>query len=216
MSIPYLDDKSRDDEKVVAMKMLASLLLCSLLLAACTSDPERRLRVEKPRMDVGPTSTPAEAEERPSLERRGAKVENVAFGRSRGHARRAIKDLKEIGLWRRLTDHLYVVKIGSRLGRESIPEDGHLADAILTAQVDEQGGGSLCDIRFYPTAMGDDLVRWAQYYSQNLLPEPAPTVRQFWGAILAHELAHCLGDGKGEPIAERWEDRALRGLRTLR
>ena len=196
------------------MRKLASVLLCSLLLAACTIDAEPPMRMGKPRIDPGPSATPA-TKERPSLKPKGARVENVAFGRSHGHARQAVKDLKRVGLWKRLTDHLYVVKMGSRLGRESIPEDGHLADAILTAQVDEQGRGSLCDIRFYPTAMSDDLARWAQYYAQNLLPEPAPTLRQFWGAILAHELAHCLGHGKGEPVAERWEDRALRALRTV-
>ena len=195
------------------MKKLASVAVC-LLLAACTINTEPTMRVDKPRVDPGPAETPATAERAP-LERRGAKVENVAFGRSHGHARRAVKDLKAIGAWRRLTDHLYVVKIGSRLGRESVPEDGHLADAILTAQVDDDGRGALCDIRFYPTAMADDLVRWSQYYAQRLLPDPAPTLRQFWGAILAHELAHCLGHGKGEPVAERWEKRALRGLRTL-
>ena len=213
MSILNLEAQKREGERVVDMKKVASVLLCSLLLAACTTDTEDPMRVDKPRIDPGPTSTPA-TEERAPLERRGVRVENVAFGRSRAHARRAVRDLKRLGLWKRLTDHLYVVKLGSRLGRESIPDDGHLADAILTAQVDEQGRGALCDIRFYPTAMRDDLVRWAQYYAQNLLPEPAPSLRQFWGAILAHELAHCLGEGKGERVAERWEDRALRGLRT--
>ncbi|MGH2754374.1 MAG: hypothetical protein ACRDLB_08050 [Actinomycetota bacterium] len=193
-------------------KMVAPALLVAVVIGGCTSGSEPRAAGPRVRVDSPPTASPEGAAERPPLERKGVRVENVAFGASHRHANRAIKDLKKIGLWGRLTDHLYVVKIGSRLGRGSVPEDGHLADAFLTAQVDEDGSGALCDIRFYPTAMIDDLERWAQYYAQNLLPDPAPTLRDFWGTILAHELAHCLGHGKGEEAAERWEDRALRGL----
>ena len=198
-----------------ARRLAGAVLLCALLPAACTggSEPATPRAAQAP-SEAGSTPTPAPAE-RPPLEPRGAKIENVASGGSHRRARVAIRDLRRIGLWSRLTDHLYIVKIGARLGRRSVPEDGHLADAVLTAQVDEEGGGALCDIRFYPTAMADDLVRWAQYYAQRLLPEPPPTLRQFWGAILVHELAHCLGDGKGEGVADRWEKRALRGLRTL-
>ena len=198
---------------VVTVRKLVLVAVC-VLLAACTIETEPTIRIDKPQVGAGRNVTP-EPEERPALGRKGPKVENVAFGRSHDHARRAVKDLKRLGLWKRLTDHLYAIRLGSRLGRDSVPDDGHLADAILTAQVDEEGHGSLCDIRFYPTAMRDDLVRWSLYYAQRLLPEPAPTLRQFWGAILAHELAHCLPEGRGEPAAGRWEERALRGLRTL-
>ena len=199
--------------RTAASFFAAVLMLCALLPAACTgsTEPAARRAAQTP---TEATSTPTPAE-RPALERRGAKIENVASGWSHRRARVAVRDLKRIGLWGRLSNRLYIVKIGSRPGRVGVPEDGHLADAVLTAQIDEEGGGAVCDIRFYPTAMGDDLVRWDQYYVQRLLPEPAPTARQFWGAILAHELAHCLGDGKGEPVAGRWEKRALRGLRTL-
>jgi hypothetical protein len=90
-----------------------------------------------------------------------------------------------------------------------VPSDGHLADAFLTAQIDKRGAGSLCDILFFPQAMTDDLVRYENFYEQGLLPDPTPTLRQFWVSILGHELAHCLRHGSGEPVAERWEKKVL-------
>jgi hypothetical protein len=212
---PWMRADSRRRGRTAVKRLAGALLLCALLPAACTGGTEPAApRAAQTPGGTDPSPTPAPAERAP-LERRGAKIENVASGGSHRRARVAIRDLRRIGLWSRLTDHLYIVKIGSRLGRGGVPADGHLADALLTAQVEEEGGGALCDIRFYPTAMADDLVRWAQYYAQRLLPEPPPTLRQFWGAILVHELAHCLGEGKGERVADRWEKRALRGLRTL-
>jgi hypothetical protein len=141
-------------------------------------------------------------------------VNIVAVGPAKALVTEAVADLKKLGYWKELTDDLYVLKIGSRSGRASVPEDGHLADAFLTGQIDDDGGsGALCDIMFFPTAMSDDLVRYAEYYAQGLLPDPTPTVREFWVSILAHELAHCLEHGKGEPIAESWEKKVLEAAR---
>ena len=196
-----------------AVKLIACALAAALLFAACSEDNPRPGEVA-----ASPSSAPAQAEgtaaERGITQPDGTVVQNVAHGASKRSASRAIKDLKKVKLWKPLTEHLYVIKIGSRLGRPSVPEDGHLADAYLTAQIDDDGvGGSLCDIMFFPTAMADDLRRWRTYNAQGLLVDPAPTGRQFWAAILAHELAHCLDHGKGEPAAERWEARALEALR---
>ena len=141
------------------------------------------------------------------------RVENEALGDSKGTVRTAIADLKNLGFWDDLTDHLYVLKISSRPGPDRIPDDGHLADAFLTGQIDETTAGPLCDIMFFPDAMVADLERYEDYYNQGLLPDPTPTLRQFWASILGHELAHCLDHGQGEPTAERWEKKVLTAVR---
>jgi hypothetical protein len=122
-------------------------------------------------------------------------------------------DLKQVGLWNRLTDHLYEVRVSVRPGRSDIPSDRHLADAYPSAVAKPGGFGSLCDIAFYPAAIAADLARWRRYYSEGRAGRPAATLRQYWGSILAHELAHCLGNGKGEPVADHWERIARRRLR---
>ena len=194
------------------VKLIACTLTTALLLAGCSGDGP-----PGPDAAVSPSAAPAEAEEtaaeRGITQPEGTVIHNAAHGASKRSVSRAIKDLKKVKLWKPLTKHLYVIKIGSRLGRSNVPEDGHLADAYLTAQIDDGVGGSLCDIMFFPTAMADDLARWRAYNAQGLLTEPAPSRRQFWGAILAHELAHCLDHGKGEGAAERWEGKALEALR---
>jgi hypothetical protein len=140
-------------------------------------------------------------------------VQNDALGDSEELVERAIADLKRLGFWGDLTDHLYVLKISSRPGPDRIPDDGHLADAFLTAQIDETTAGSLCDVMFFPDAMVADLARYEDYYNRGLLPDPTPTLRQFWASILGHELAHCLDHGRGEPTAERWEKKVLAAAR---
>jgi hypothetical protein len=141
------------------------------------------------------------------------KVENDALGDSKQLVRRAINDLKDLGFWDDLTDHLYVLKISTRPGPDRIPDDKHLADAFLTGQIDETTAGSLCDLMFFPDAMVADLVRYDDYYNRGLLPDPTPTLRQFWASIVGHELGHCLDHGRGEPTAERWERKVLTAAR---
>ena len=171
-----------------------------------------------PTLRPGPATSSAETvAERPTTDaqRSGrARVRLEATGRARGLIRTGIADVKRLGLWDDLTRHLYLIKIDSRLGRLNVPEDGHLADTYFTGVIDERGAGALCDIMFFPTAIGDDLGRWAIYYSQGRLPEPPPSPRDFWVAVLGHELAHCLGDGSGEAVAERWEARVLAAARA--
>lgn len=194
------------------VKPIACALAAVLLFGACSSEssPPRGEAAASP----SPMHPDGAAAERGITQPDRIVVQNAAHGPSKRWVARAIEDLEKVRLWKRLTRHLYVIKIGSRLGRSSVPDDGHLADAYLTAQIDDDGvGGSLCDIMFFPTAMTDDLARWRTYHAQGLLADPAPTRRQFWATILAHELAHCLDHGKGEATAERWEARALEALR---
>ena len=193
------------------MKMVALLLSSAATLGACSGPDQSPIARSTPE---GSPSGEGEPAERGITQPEGLIVQNVAQGGSRQLVATAIGDLKRERLWKRLTDHLYVVKIGSRLGRANVPEDGHLADVYLTAQIDDGVGGSLCDIMFFTTAMADDLDRWRTYNAQGLLDDPAPTRRQFWASILAHELAHCLDHGRGEPAAERWEAKALEAVRS--
>lgn len=195
------------------MKPVAVLLACSLLLVACSTEGPRTPPVAAP--SPSETAGDGEPSERGITQPEGTTVQNVAHGKSKRTVATAVRDLKRVRLWKPLTKHLYVIKIGSRLGRSNVPDDGHLADAYLTAQIDDGVGGSLCDIMFFPTAMDDDLARWRTYNAQGLLDDPAPTRRQFWASILAHELAHCLNHGSGEGVAERWEARALKAVRAL-
>lgn len=145
----------------------------------------------------------------------GLLLDNVAFGRSRRRVDRAVDDLKAIGSWRPLTRHLYKLKVASRLGLVNVPDDGRLADAVLTAAFDEEAQGRVCDVMFFPNAIAQDLDRWRLYWSQGAVDDPPPTMRQLWGSVLAHELAHCLPGNPGEKVAEGWEARALAKLRNL-
>jgi hypothetical protein len=187
-------------------RTFASMLAAVLLLVACAPDeapPQSRPRRRPQNREE------SIQERRPT--RMHVRVENNAFGFSERMVRQAVRDLKRLDLWHPLTDHLYVIEIGSRLGRESIPRDGHLADAYVTGLVEEEGSGALCDIMFFPTAITDDLTRWQSYYAGGYLDTPPPSsLRQFWASLLAHELGHCMEGPRGERVAERWEHRAFR------
>ena len=135
-----------------------------------------------------------------------------ANGRTGAHLATAVRDLKEIGLWSRLTAHLYRIELDSRSGSGNVPEDGHLADAYFTGIVDEAGGGVVCDVMFFPSAVVADLQRWREYYARGLMAQEPPTLRGFYGALVAHELAHCRRGPRGEAVARAWEERALDAL----
>jgi hypothetical protein len=185
-------------------RAFATALVALLVLLSCTQDEPRQAGGSPRRRQHSETRT---KERRPT--RIGVRVENNAFGSSARFARRAVRDLKRLDLWGPLTDHLYVIEVGSRLGRDNIPRDGHLADAYITGVVEEKGAGALCDIMFFPTAITDDLARWRTYHANGYLDAPPPSLRQFWAALLAHELGHCMEGPRGEKVAERWERRAL-------
>lgn len=192
--------------------LLPAALLVVTFLGACEDAPP-------PRPEARPTTSPS-----PTVSERGSivrtpKIDNRATGKTAGHIERAIRDLKAVGYWRRLTKDLYVVSVGSRPGRQYVPDDRHLAEARAFPYVDDDGGGRLCDITFFPTAMADDLALQQRYFDQGLLDRGPPTVRNFWSSILGHELAHCLPherDGNPaltpEPAAHRWEMKVLEAV----
>jgi hypothetical protein len=185
-------------------RTLGTALVAVLILLSCTQDeppaasgsPRRRQHADNGLKERRRT-------------RIAVRVENNAFGSSARFVRRAVRDLKRLDLWAPLTDNLYVIEIGSRLGRDDVPRDGHLADAYITGLVEEEGAGALCDIMFFPTAITDDLARWRTYHANGYLDAPPPSLRQFWAALLAHELGHCMEGPRGERVAEEWERRAL-------
>ncbi len=197
------------------VKRLALCLGVTLVFVACSSEP-----VERSPRSSAPTPVEPGPEQRAATTPKGVVVENVAFGPSKRLARKAVADLKRLGYWRPLTKRLYVVRIQSRLGKIAVPDDGHLADVLLQAQVDRDRAGALCNIMFFPTAIREDLERWRDYWAAGYMEDPPPTERQFWVAILAHELAHCIVTEEkrqgvkvpvmsGEDVAERWEAKVL-------
>ena len=170
------------------------------------------------RQSASPGATKAKKQptRRPRTEPR---VVNVAQGRKeQRRVRLAVVDLRRLGVWKKLTRHLHIVKIGTRPGVERIPGDGHLADAVFTfASRDHSPTGLVCDIVFFSSAMSNDVARQAQYYAQGALDHEPPTLREFWAVVLAHELAHCDTPGqKGEAYSERWEKRILAKLGKAR
>jgi hypothetical protein len=183
-----------------------------IVLAACEASaprdrgPEARRDARSQAAERAPTHLPV-------------RVENSARGAARAVVGRAVADLKRLGFWERLTSHLYHLRLGTRLGVANVPDDKHLADAYLTAEIDEHGSGALCDILFFPAAIKQDLARQKRFRSEGLLPDDPPTLRQFWVSILGHELGHCLPDDssfrqRGERTAERWEGRVLAAARS--
>ena len=165
----------------------------------------------RPAPSAAPSPAPPASPTNPPL-RRGPRVEIAATGATQRHLARAVRDLKRIELWRPLTKHLYVVKLGARPGRANVPLDDHLADAVRSGYVDGRGQGLLCDVLMFPAAVAADLARWRQYHAAGLLPEPAPSRRHFWAAIVGHEIAHCLAHRAPERVALEWERRVLERL----
>jgi hypothetical protein len=115
-------------------------------------------------------------------------------------------------VWDKLTEHLYVIELDSRSGGANVPEDGHLADAYYTGIIDDGGGGPVCDVMFFPTAVAADLARWRDYFARGLAAEAPPSVRVFYGSLVAHELAHCKPGPRGEDVAMAWEERVRDAL----
>ena len=192
------------------MRLIALVLSGALLLAACAEDGSPR---ETPR-SAASSPRPDGPRQRKLTKAELPLVHNRALGPSREVVARAVADVKRLGFWNDLAGHLFIVLIESRVGRQDVPEDKHLADAKLTAHMTPRGDGGLCSIVFYPTAMRDDLVRQGEYYEQGMLPEPPPSGRQFWASILGHELAHCAPGQPGEPYAQKWEKRVLDAARS--
>jgi hypothetical protein len=191
-------------------RLVPALVASALLLSACTGGDAPAEAAATPAPVPSPSPSPSIVINPP-----GVVVENDALGPSVRRVRRAMRDLKAVNLWRRLTVHLWKVKFQSRLGAVNVPDDGHLADAILTAGFGRRAQGRVCDVMFFPNAIARDLDRWRLYYARGATTEPPPTLRQLWGAVTAHELGHCFPGGPGEKVAGKWERKALARLREL-
>ena len=136
----------------------------------------------------------------------------------------AVSDLARVGVWGKLTKGLHFVELETHPGARS--EAGvHLADAVLSHTVQEGKPLVVCDIRFYPRAIRQELriwrrvrsvglspVGWRDYNENEIFDEPQPTKSDFWSSILAHELSHCLEGPHGERSAQQWEYKAMRRL----
>ncbi|HYI45509.1 MAG TPA: hypothetical protein VE174_08660 [Actinomycetota bacterium] len=175
-----------------------SIALLSVLVACQVNVGRPSVAPETPAASVTPQRPPTVPKVR---------VDNGAFGYSKHRLRFAIAELKRLGFWHELTDHLFVIDLGSRLGTANVPQDQHLADASSTGTVEGDQMGALCDLMFYTTAIRQDLDRWRGYYEQGLADEEPPTIEHYWVMLLAHELTHCLPRHHGEKAARRAEDR---------
>jgi hypothetical protein len=142
----------------------------------------------------------------------GARVRFIGPASAVRRLRQAEHDLKAVRLWWPLTHHLFEVKVAVRSGRSDIPPDRHLADAYTSALEVQGTLQNFCDVVFYPAAITQDLARWRRLHAQGRLGRPPAGLRPYWGALLAHELGHCRGTGKGERVANLWEGRALHRL----
>ena len=218
-----------------ARRILALVALATLALASCEAGERDDGGVAAPSVDAsegdrsgpsgrtdgsqpGPSKDPSPGgpRERARTEPRRAKLTITALGRGRLRSRQAVADLKKLGFWPPLTRHVTEVVISTRAGRGSIPEDGHLADAIMNVQLGNRPG-YVCDVMIFTTALADDVGRQEGYYSTGSLQAPPPTLREFWAVILAHELAHCSERGqRGEAYSTRWEKRVLAAYDSAR
>lgn len=200
---------------------LATALFLTLVFVACDRGsgavPSAGLTAPLP-SNSAPAKLPRTAARAPRIPPRPKVYFRGREGRAEVH--RAIADLKEVGLWRPLTEHLYRIEVLVRAGAGAVPEDGHLADARFTKTLIGSGTfdyplGSYCIIRFYPTAMLSDLARWNSYYERGLTGLVPPSHRQFWASIVGHELSHCPQRGitpTPEPVALAWERRVREAL----
>ncbi len=155
-----------------------------------------------------PSTGPGErtgAAARPPTRPDRVEVRNEATGESRLRIDRAVDDLKQLGMWAKLTPGLDIVEIGSRSGRSSVPPDGHLADAFVTSVIEQGRARTLCDVLFFAAAVERDLRRWHRFYRGRRIDSRPPRLGQYWAVLLGHELAHCLPRNNGERAAQRWE-----------
>jgi hypothetical protein len=183
-------------------------LLLGALLVATTACTHHATHQEKA---VERTSPTARAERSPT--RPHQKVVLEVHGPARAPIVQAVADVRSIGFWDRLTDDLFEVQLDARFGKSNIPRDEHLADAYYTVAVDPDGGGSVCDIMFFPTSIANDLARWNTFYAQGRIARPPPaSLRQYYASLLAHELGHCQPGPRGEPVALRWERRTVAAM----
>jgi hypothetical protein len=199
-------------------RVLASIIVATLLLGACTEQersPSARPKKANHKSEKQPDRARKKLKERKPTQPKKAIVLIEARGDAKRLTQRAIEDLKQLGFWDDLTKKIYAVRVSSREGSINIPTDGHLADALWTYYRNERTGelGDLCDLLMFTKAVKNDVANQAYYYSQGRLDHPPPTLEQFWAVLMAHELAHCTNRGqRGEHYSTAWENRVLEGF----
>ena len=203
-------------------RCVLALFLMGLIVAGCEDAEERdRSAATRSSPRVGDHQEKERNEggvrERERTRPAGVPVENLALNRAdRRAVDRAVEDLKRLGFWRRLTRQVESVIVSTRPGAGNVPEDGHLADAIRNVTLGRPPGYT-CDVMIFSHALERDVALQRVYYAQGRLPHPAPTLRQFWAVILAHELAHCTDRGaSGEGYSTTWERRVLEAYGAAR
>ena len=201
-------------------RALVTFALVSLLLASCDGESVFDSAGTSPTPQAAPTSREhgpigrgigsREGERAATIPPRTEVVFNEVVGAG-SELRRAIDDLKAIGVWRELTSHLYQIDLSVKSGRGNVPADRHLAGtrrfwrSPIAYGTYDYPRGIFCWVRFFPAAMEDDLFRWRSYYEQGFTGRAPPTRRQFWAGIMGHELFHCPErGGKTRPEPPRW------------
>jgi hypothetical protein len=178
------------------LKIVAAVVACLLVLPFIV------------RFDGADGLRPGQVERPPDIP--PLQVDNDAVS-NEDEIEQAIADLKAIEFWDDLTNDLYIVQIQTRPLDDQIPDDRHVADAVLQARADEGGKGVACVIRFFVPPMMSSLENMDEAFERGLIPR-VPTVRQFWAQVFAHELAHCIGGGQPEDVAQLWEWTTLERL----
>jgi hypothetical protein len=206
----------------MVLRPLIAAALVALTLAGCdgtATSPDEAA----PGAPAASATPEVEACSEPERGERAASEphEKIVFRKVGGvgpELRRAIADLKHIGVWKELTSHLYQIDLSVKAGRANVPGDRHLADARfwrVRYGTDDELLAIFCWVRFFPAAIADDLLRWRSYYDQGLTARVPPTGRQLWASIMGHELFHCPPRGpktRPEPAALAWEQRIMEKL----
>lgn len=205
------------------MRLGIATVIGSIALSACAFLAEERASEagSRPRASASPVTV-----DQGGLAQRGPGVVLVfeTNGRERVLFRAAVRALQRVGVWRPLTRGLYSVELETHPGARS--EAGvHLADAVLNHTLARGRPRVVCDIRFYPRAIRQELrlwrrIRgvgisprdWRDYNENEIFDEKLPNRSDFWASILAHELAHCLLGPHGERAAQEWEYKTMRRL----
>lgn len=175
------------EEQVLQRFTLLIVVVLAVASSSCASGDDKDK--EAP-ITATPTESPGDAAG-------DVKLELLSFGSARRDVIVAVRILKRIKYWDDLTRGLGVVSVHGGPGARRGPYG--------SAFINYDDHGKICSIALYPGRV-----------RHNLRENPALRRREFWTRLLAHELAHCLGDGRGEGVAYGWGRRVGRAMADLR